>query len=189
LPFARTQGVWHRIHRAGHDPLYFGRTGSSRFDDPLARYGVLYAAETLDGAFIETFGRNPGVNLVRETQLAMRSLAIIEAIRPLMLIDLTGPGLAQIGATNLLTAGPHALAQHWSRSLWSHPSRPDGLLYRARHDPSCVCVALFSRARQFVRSVPQGGLLESAQRPKLGAVLRRYDFSLLSDLRPSDAGR
>jgi hypothetical protein len=186
LPIVRVQGVWYRIHRIGHDPCYFGRTGDNRLDDPLGRYGVLYAAETLDGAFIETFGRNPGVNVVRETQLAVRSLALIEATRPLKLVDLTGPGLAQIGATSLLTAGSHALAQSWSRALWSHPSRPDGLVYRARHDPSCICVAVFSRAGRFVRAVPQGGLLEPAHRPRLGAVLRCYHFSLVSDLRPSE---
>lgn len=148
---------------------------------------MLYAAETLDGAFIETFGRNPGVNVVRETQLAARLLALVEAVRPLKLVDLTGPGLAQVTATNLLTAGPHALAQRWSRALWSHPRRPDGIAYRARHDPSCIAVAVFSRARRYVRAVPQGGLLDPAHRPRLGAVLRRYDFSLLSDLdRPAD---
>ena len=64
------------------------------------------------------------------------------------------------------------------RALWSHPSRPDGLLVRARHDPDCRCVAIFSRARRFVRAVPQGGLLNAARRPMLGATLRRYGFSL-----------
>jgi len=142
---------------------------------------VLYASETVEGAFIETFGRNPGVNVVRESQLAERSLALIEALRPLTLVDLIGPGLAQIGATNLLTAGPHPLAQRWSRALWSHPGRPDGLAYRARHDPSCICVAIFNRAARSVRAVPEGHLLDPAHRPLVGAILRRYDFSLLSD--------
>jgi RES domain len=174
--------VWYRIHRAEHEPRHFGRTGDNRFNDPSRRYGVLYASETVDGAFIETFGRNPGVNVVRESQLAERSLALIETLRPLKLVDLTGPGLAQIGATNLLTAGPHALARRWSRALWSHPSRPDGLVYRARHDPSCICVAIFDRTAPFIRAVPQGGLLDPAHRPLVGAILRRYDFSLLSDV-------
>jgi hypothetical protein len=119
--------------------------------------------------------------MVRESQLAERGVALIEALRPLRLVDLTGPGLAQIGATNLVTAGPHELAQAWSRAIWSHRRRPDGLIYRARHDPSCVCVALFARAIRFVRAVRQGSLLEPAFRPILGATLRRYDFSLFSD--------
>ena len=176
----RSQGPWYRVYLADRDPIHFGRAGLNRFDDPSGRYGVLYAAEAFEGAFIETFGRNPGVNVVRESQLARRSLALIEADRPLRLVDVTGPGLAQIGATNALTAGPHAVARRWSRALWSHPSRPDGLLYWARHDPACVCVAVFSRAARRVRAFPQGSLLDPVHLPRLGAVLRRYDFSLLS---------
>lgn len=174
----RVSADWVRIHRTEHEPLNFGRTGGNRFDDPLRRYGTLYAAETFDGAFIETFGRNPGVNVVAEHQLAERSLALIEALRPLELVDLTGPGLARIGATTGLTAGPHAAAQRWSRALWSHPSRPDGVLYRARHDPSCVCVAIFGRAARAVRAVPSGRVLDPAHRLLLSSALRRYHFSL-----------
>ena len=140
---------------------------------------MLYASKTLAGAFIETFGRNPGVNVVRERQLAERTAARMTVTRSLKLVDLTGPGLAQIGATSLLTAGPHAVAQRWSRALWSHPSRPDAIAYRARHDPSCVCVAIFSRVARLVNAVPQGRLLDPAHRHRLGAILRRYDFSLL----------
>ena len=44
----------YRISRAGHDPLYFGKTTKNRFDCPWREYGVLYAAETPEGAFIET---------------------------------------------------------------------------------------------------------------------------------------
>jgi hypothetical protein len=90
---------------------------------------VLYAAETLEGAFIETFGRNPGVNVVRETQLAARSLALIEAARPLKLVDLTGPGLAQNGMTRPASASrssagrPGSFGQ--SRGVGSS-SRPTG---------------------------------------------------------------
>jgi hypothetical protein len=144
---------------------------------------VLYAADTFDGAFIETFGRNPGVNVVSERQLARRGLALIEATRALRLVDLTGPGLARVGATNALSAGPHAIAQRWSRALWAHRSRPDGLLFRTRHDPSCFSVALFSRTARVLSAIPQGALLDPTHQPRLAATLRRYDFSL----RPSEA--
>jgi hypothetical protein len=101
------------------------------------------------------------------------------------LVNLAGPGLAKIGATAFVTAGTHTCAQLWSRALWSHPSRPDGLLFRARHDPECLCVAIFSRARRAVRAVPQGALLDAAHLPVLGATLRRYGFSLRSGGEPS----
>ncbi|HZO29431.1 MAG TPA: RES family NAD+ phosphorylase [Chloroflexota bacterium] len=158
--------------------MFFGRTLENRFDDPRQEYRVLYAAETLDGAFIETFGRNPGLNTVRERWPSWRSLARIEVTRPIRLVDLTGPGLARIGATAAILAGRHDRAQAWSRALWSHPDVPDGLLYRARHDPSCICVAIFDRAEHVIRSRALGGLLTTAHLAGLSATLRRYDFSL-----------
>jgi len=139
---------------------------------------VLYAAETLDGAFIETFGRDPGLNTVSERQLSRRSLARIDVARPLRLVDLTGPGLARLGTTAALLAGRHRRAQVWSRALWSHPDVPDGILYRARHDPSCICVAIFDRAEPVVRAQDLGGLVTPVHLARLGAVLRRYDFSM-----------
>ena len=178
LPVVRLAGPWLRIHRQIHDPIFFGTTRSNRFDDPRRQYGVLYVAETLDGAFIETFGRSPGVNTVSQRQLSDRALARIQASRPLRLVDLTGPGLAQIGATGSLTSGSHDVAREWSRALWTHPSRPDGLLFRARHDPSCLSVAIFTRASRLVRSTRVGGLLDPAQLPLLAATLQRYRFSL-----------
>jgi hypothetical protein len=174
----RLRGPWLRIHRAAHEPLHFGRTGSSRFDDPLGRYGVLYAAETLDGAFVETFGRTPGINVVAERQLAQRSITAIVSVGPLRIVDLTGAGLARIGATGGVTAGPHAIAQQWSRELWAHRNRPDDILFRARHDPECISIAIFSRAARLIRAEPLGGLLDPIHRAALGATLRRYDFSL-----------
>ena len=174
----RLSGPWVRFHWTVHDPLFFGKTGSSRFDDPLGRYGVLYAADNSDGAFIETFGRSPGLNVVSRRQLADRSVALIDATRPLRLVDLTGPGLAHIGATGSLASGPHPVAQAWSRALWGHPSRPEGLLFRARHDPSCLTVAIFSRAARAIRATPQGALMDASVRPLLAAALRRYNFVL-----------
>jgi hypothetical protein len=178
LPIVRHDGPWLRIHRLIHSPIFFGTTRSNRFDDPRRRYGVLYVAESLDGAFIETFGRNPGVNTVSQRQLSERAVARIDVIGPLRLVDLTGPGLAQIGATGSLTSGSHDVARLWSRSLWAHPSRPDGLLFRARHDPSCVSVAIFNRSSRLVRATPIGGLLDVPQLSLLAATLHRYRFSL-----------
>jgi hypothetical protein len=178
LPILRLAGPWIRFHLSAYDPLFFGRMGANRFDDPLRRYGVLYAAETGDGAFIETFGRSPGLNVVSHHQLLVRSVALIDATRQLRLVDLTGPGLAHIGATGSLTSGSHEVAQVWSRALWEHPSRPDGLLFRARHDPSCLSVAIFSRATRAVRATPQGGLLDIPALPLVVAALRRYNFVL-----------
>src|SRR5258708_34091755 len=97
-----------------------------------------------------------GVNTVRESKLLVRTLASVTVSRLMRLVDLTGPGLARLGATNELTAGGHGPGQSWSPALWSHPSRPDGLLYRARHDPPWRSVAPFSRGRRHVAASPRG---------------------------------
>jgi hypothetical protein len=55
LPLVSTAGPWFRIHRIENDPLYFGRAGSNRFDDPAAEFEVLYAAVDEYGSLIETF--------------------------------------------------------------------------------------------------------------------------------------
>ena len=184
LPIVPLAGPWVRIHRKEHDSLFFGATGRNRFDDPLGRYGVLYAAQEPAGAFIEVFGFGVvgGVHTVRESELLARAYASIEVARPMRLVDLTGPGLARIGATNEVTAGEHVTAQRWSRALWSHPSRPDGLLYRARYDPSCLSVALFNRVRRHVRAQPMGGLFAPEHQALLAQILDRYAFSLRGDV-------
>jgi hypothetical protein len=43
LPIVRLEGPWLRLHAAGREPVFFGRTGLNRFDDPEGEYGVLYA--------------------------------------------------------------------------------------------------------------------------------------------------
>jgi hypothetical protein len=188
LPVVRLTGPWVRIHRVEHDPLFFGTTGGNRFDDPLRRFGVLYAAEEPAGAFIEVFGFGVvgGINTVRESEALILAFTSIEVARPMRLVDLTGPGLARIGATNELTAGPHSTAQQWSWALWGHPSRPDGLLYRARYDPSCLSIALFQRVRRHVAARPLGGLLSPENRTLLGQLLDRYTFSLHMDVSYGD---
>lgn len=178
LPIVEASGPWVRLFQRGHHPLYFGRTRRNRFDDPTQSYGVLYAADTFDGAFIEIFGRSPGANTVDGGQLATRGVARIETLRALRLVELTGPGLAWIGATSALFAGPHEAAREWSRAMWSHTSAPDGLRYRSRHDPASFCVALFDRAADAIRATDEGSLLADPHRAALGATLNRYRFSL-----------
>ncbi|MBA2713353.1 MAG: hypothetical protein H0U55_07350 [Rubrobacteraceae bacterium] len=60
LPIVSLEGPWLRLHAAGREPGYFGRTSLNRFDDPEGEFGVLYSAEDAFGAFIEVYGRDPG---------------------------------------------------------------------------------------------------------------------------------
>lgn len=172
------RGPWFRVHRLKFDPIYFGRAGDYRFDAPAGEYGVLYVGRDLRCAFIETLGqaRNPPV--LAHAELSERGFARIDCTRPLRLVDLRGEGLARIGADASLTDGlDYALAHRWSKALYDHPRKPDGIVYRARHDPSRTSAALFDRFAPDELSSVSLGTLDSDKK-RLGRLLDAYNFGL-----------
>lgn len=138
----------HRFYTAAFAPLYFDRSQGGRLNAPDGSYGTLYTAETTRGAFAETFLRRPGLNLIDAKIVAAKAHVKIQVNAPLSLIQLTGPGLAIVGATAEVTHGglPYDLPQQWSRALHTHPCKADGIAYRSRHDDDELCFALFDRA-------------------------------------------
>lgn len=66
----------HRFYRTLYDPIYFDSSSSGRFNAPDASYGVLYAAQTISGAFAETFMREPGRTLLSE-DLSRREVTFV----------------------------------------------------------------------------------------------------------------
>lgn len=186
LPITVFRGVclW-RIYAAARAPLFFGRTGGNRFDAPAdaaghRAYGVLYVGRDAHCAFVETFGHSTGVRLIEPERLEQRALATVRADRPLRLVDLRGAGLARLGADAELTAGgSYAVSQAWSQALHDHPKMPDGLIYRARHDPSRFSVALFERVGVHLRAAPLGSSLkDTIHVALLGDLLDTYGFGL-----------
>jgi hypothetical protein len=173
-------GPWLRLHPIGLEPLYFNQDPqrSGRFGAPEGEYGVLYVSEDEHGAFVETIGRDTGVRVIDETDLLERGLARIESSRLLRLVDLTGEGLARIGADARLFAADHAVARRWSAALREHHVKPDGLRYPCRHDPSRAAVALYDRAEGALSASPLGTMLSRESRVLLSQILRAYDFSL-----------
>jgi len=171
---------WRRIHAAKLAPLYFGREPRNRFDAPENEFGVLYVAKDVHGAFIETFGHATGVRFVTTRELRARALAAVTPMRPLRLVDLRAEGLAQMGADGELTSGPdYDLSRRWARAINAHPRTPDGILYRARHDPSRTCAALFDRAADALTVRPLGTLYAGAHRRLLADVLDTYKMGLV----------
>jgi hypothetical protein len=125
----------------------------NRFDDPDRAFGVLYVALEIYGAFLETFGRELGYRYVSMSQLRATGHAMVGARRTLRLVDLTGPGLARIGAdASLCTGRDVEVTKRWARAFYTHPDSPDGILYRMRHDPSQIGLAIFDRAEQEVEA-------------------------------------
>jgi hypothetical protein len=173
---------WARIHDARFGPIWYGKAASNRFDAPAGEFGVLYLAKDAHGAFIETFGHDTGrVPFVTESELRARGLAWVAAKRPLNLVDLRGEGLARLGADAEMTSGgDYGLSRRWARAIHDHPRAPDGILYRARHDPARTCAALFERADAGLTAKRVGSLLDPKNRKLLGDILDTYGYGLVS---------
>lgn len=165
-----------RIHRTALGPIFFGSSGGSRFDSPDGRYGVCYLAHTIEGAFAETCLRAVGARFVALTFLEARSFCEIEVTAPLRLVSVHGPGLAQIGATGVVTSGPHSVSQQWSRAIHDHPSNADGITYRSNHDNGEMCIALFDHAQARLAMI--GSTPMMSNRTRLGELLARYKVGL-----------
>jgi hypothetical protein len=166
------------VHRAIYGPLYFGRQPRSRFAAPNEQFGILYVASDPHAAFIETFGQSTGQNIVSPAELAERAICRLTATRPLRFVDLTGAGLARIGADGRLCDGEHAVARGWVLACWSHSAQPDGLYYRARHDPSRFSAAIFDRAAGALETEDLGSLLDPRHTLLLADLLDTYGFGL-----------
>jgi len=187
LPIISRGGSFFRSHDARHSPLYFGRTGRNRFDDPQGDYSVLYAGCDLFAAFIETFGQDTGIRTLTTEELRSRSLTEFYPADPLLLVDLVSTGcLARVGADSRLFAGERSVAQTWSRAIYEHPiaklSGVHGILYPARHNHTRQAVAIFNR-----KDLPRLEIVrshswyeqDSDSRANLAVVLDLYGFSLV----------
>lgn len=146
---------------------------------PQHEFGVLYLGEDAYCAFIETFGQATGKNIVTQAELEKHSLSSISTERPLVLVDLTGSGLARMGADARLLAREHFVAQQWSRALRKHPEHPDGLYYRSRHDPARMAVALWELCNVSLSVSVTVALASTAHNRDLGEILDTYGFELL----------
>jgi hypothetical protein len=69
--------VWCRSHRAGYDPVYFGKNKAQRWDAPKGDYGVLYLGADERCAFMESIGRGVlKTRLVPAAQLRIRQCRV-----------------------------------------------------------------------------------------------------------------
>ncbi len=137
-----------RIHQKIHPPLYFGQGALYRFDAPDKKFGVCYTAHDLKGAFAETCLRAVGDSFVSRDYLEDRYYSTLIANRDLRLVRLYGPGLSPVGATAAVTSGDYSVSQAWSKALYSHPNKVDGIAYKANHDNDQLCYALFDKVEK-----------------------------------------
>lgn len=168
--------ILHRFYPAEYEPVFFDSSRLGRFNSPDGSYGVLYAAREAYGAFAETFLRQPGRTLIDAGLLRRKAYAHLEIKTDLNLIRLAGPSLAILGATAEVVHGglPYDAPQAWSKALFEHSLRPDGIAYYARHDDEGLCYAIFDRARGSIREIDRETNLDRdwfwrlAQRYKVG---------------------
>lgn len=145
-----------RIHHARHpDPLGFGKA-ATRFSDPRRRseanrFGVLYLGETLKVCFVEAVlrdARNGSVGdyPIEETELAQRRYSEAVVTAPLRLVDLRGDGPIRMGIpSDVAGASRQHLARAWSLAFYTHPDRPDGIIYPSRLNRE-TNLAIYDRA-------------------------------------------
>lgn len=182
LPLVELNHAWWRSHSATREAIFFGRSGDNRYDAPNREYGIMYLAHLEAGAFVEAYLRNPrGAPVcVSAASLAQRHFTTIVFASPLRLVDLTGPGLARLGADARLTTGDPALSQKWALAFWNHPDRPDGVLYRSRHDQEMLCCGVFDRRQDARPGHSLGSLIAPSNARLLGEILDRYGVALLT---------
>jgi hypothetical protein len=183
LPVKKISGPWMRFYWVHKEALYFNKTNVFRFNSPAGEFGILYLGEDAHSAFIETYGWLTGVRVVTREQLKQRHLVHVSADRLLNLVDLTGKGLAMVGADGRLCIGDeYEISQRWSLAFWNHPERPDGILYRTRHDPDKKAVTLFDRdeVKSALSFTDMGSLVDKDNVELLAEILRHYQFSLIT---------
>jgi len=139
---------------------------------------VLYAADDAHCAFIEVFEQPMTWRSLDRTVIEERSLAVLMTTRPLNLIDLTAEGLARISADARLTTGDHAIAQRWALALFNCSADIDGILYRARHDPSRLTVAVFDRAAESMLVESSVGLLDPHLIELTAGIIETYGYAV-----------
>ncbi len=114
----------------------------------------------------------------------MMSRAFVDALgfaefvaqRALRVVQSYDAGLARIGVTSAIASGAHGIARQWLRAFWEHPSKPDGIQYRCRHDDGEMAIALYDRSTSAVREEQRFGIREDTV--WFGSVLERYRLAL-----------
>lgn len=176
--------VLYRHHQKIHDPLFFGKTGNYRFDDPACPatgcFGVFYVGADPECCLLESCGSTTGVPAVSGAYLDARAIAKLELTESLRFIDLVSEGgLASIGADGRLATGSYTVAQQWSATLKRHPCRPDGIRYRSRHALERIAFGIYERPPTSFKVTSMGSFTGPANETLFKRILRMYNFALI----------
>lgn len=178
-----TGDVWRRMYETRFpNPLGWG-PGLNRFSDPTGNaFGLVYLGSSAKVAFVETILRDRadgrGADCVVElAEIEARSLARIEIIEDLRLVDLTGDGPLRMGVpSDVAGASNQSLAQAWSVAFQAHKDQPDGVYYPSRLNEE-RCIACYDRALGKLQATAMPRLMDC--RAELAAILNDLEISVV----------
>lgn len=141
-----------RAHHKDRGPIFFGPAPgvgpTYRFDAPGGEFRVMYAAETLHGAFVEGVLHSTD-EILAHAWLQKRRWSHITCQSDLCLAKVYDDGLLFHGVdAGVSAADLYAEPQAFALELHTRFPHVDGIAYRARHDNGELCYAIFDRAER-----------------------------------------
>jgi len=167
------------------EPLYYGRDGTNRYDDPAGAYGVLYLGRDLSTALMESvFHKHQWLADAKRSialkEVQSRMVRAVGVLGYLRLADLTAPGvMAGYFGLNLeqLASRDYTLTQQVSaqvHAMLGDDELPmfDGVLYPSRNNYPDASIALFERAKAKVSVIEDIDLVDHVDWPRFVADYR-----------------
>ena len=183
-PITQVAGPWFRVHQTGKGAVFFGRSGRNRWDSPDKSYGVMYAGETWQAAFMESVLHDPSTKTVLHSQLLKRSMALLRTTTPLRLVDISdGLVLRALELTESETkAIPYEKPQWISKAIYTAGWNVHGIRYTSRLDSKLGCLALFDCPDDMLAVHDLEPLVAPANQGMVRSILSQYQIRLINDL-------
>lgn len=143
-----SRALW-RLHRRDLGAIWFGPRAKAlgRFDDPALGYGVLYLGETPGVTVLETLIRGTSRCTVQQADWRSCVVSRVGLAEKLHVLQFEGRRLPEFGiGAERAHAGAYDECQALSAEVHATLPNVDGIQYRSRWDPSCLCWAVFDRA-------------------------------------------
>ncbi|MFY9987301.1 MAG: RES family NAD+ phosphorylase [Chthoniobacterales bacterium] len=162
------------------DPIFWSTKGKYRFDSTTARYGVLYTANSLEGAILEVFGdRWLEHRALSEQLLRSYNLVKLNITSGLWLANTLGSNLMFAGIdARLFVSTDYDKTQAWGRAFMEHPQNFDGILYHSRKNPRKLNCAFFE-TESAQKAITVADTVPLIDTNELYPILERYEIMLL----------
>ena len=181
LPRRRSAKTLVRLSRQEfRDPIFWSTKGKYRFDSSTARYGVLYTANSLEGAILEVFGdRWLEHRAFSEQLLRSYNLVKLNITSGLWLANTLGSNLMFAGIdARLFASTDYDKTQAWGRAFMEHPQNFDGILYHSRKNPRKLNCAFFE-TESAQKAITVADTVPLIDTNELYPILERYEIMLL----------